>query len=212
MSLGNRSLAITVALAAVIGLAGCGTTTFTSTWKAPNEQAINPAGKTVAAIFVSKNEAQRRAGEDALAAAITAHGAHGVPGYMLLPNEGPGDGEAVRAQLKAAGANGAVVMRVVGKDQRITYTPGYAVAPALPPYYYGFGPYWGWGWGTVYDPGYLQTDTLVSVETLVYSLERNKLLWASTSRTTNPNNLDSLINEVAGATATEMINQGVLAQ
>jgi hypothetical protein len=209
MSLGIRSLA----LALLIALAGCvNTTTFISTWKAPDAQAINPSGKTVAAIFVTRNESQRRAGEDALAADITAHGAHGVPGYMLLPNEGPGDGEAVREQLKAAGANGAVVMRVVGKNQRVTYTPGYAAVAPLSPYYYGFGPYWGYGWGAVYEPGYLQTDTLVSVETLVYSLERDKLLWASTSRTTNPQNLDTLINEVASATAKEMVDEGVLAQ
>lgn len=198
-----RSLAV----AALVMLAACvATTTFTSTWKAPDAQVINPAGKTVAAIFVTRNEAQRRAGEDALAADISAHGAHGVPAYTLLPNEGPGDGDAVRAQLKAAGANGAVVMRVVGRDQRITYTPGYVV----PSYYYGFGPYWGYGWGAVYDPGYLRSDTLVSVETLIYSLERDKLLWASTSRTTNPANLDALINEVANATAAEMVNEGVL--
>jgi hypothetical protein len=95
----------------------------------------------------------------------------------------------------------------VGRDQRITYTPGYAA----PGPYRGFGPYWGYGWGTVYEPGYLQSDTLVSVETLVYSLANDKLLWASTSRTTNPQDLDRLVNEVADVTAKEMVKQGVLA-
>ena len=72
----------------------------------------------------------------------------------------------------------------------------------------GFGPYWGYGWGTAYSPGYLTTDTIVSVETLVYSLTDDKLLWASSSRTTNPGNLDQLIREVADATAKEMAKQG----
>jgi hypothetical protein len=36
-------------------------------------------------------------------------------------------------------------------------------------------------------------------------------VWASTSRTANPSNLDTLINEVADATAKEMVRQGFLA-
>jgi len=100
-------------------------------------------------------------------------------------------------------------MRVVGKDQKITYTPGYATT--LPVYYNGFGPYWSYGWQTVYEPGYLQNDTVVSVETLVYSLEKDKLLWASESRTTNPASLGTLVNEVADAVAKEMSKQGLLA-
>jgi hypothetical protein len=198
----------TLTIAALFCLAACATTTFTSTWKAPDVQAVNPAGKTVAAVFISKDESKRRAGEDALAAALSTRGAHGVPAYTILPDEAKMDSDAARAKLKEAGANGVVVMRLVGKDQQITYTPGYAG----PSYYGGFGPYWGYGWGTVYEPGYLQTDTLVSVETLVYSLDRDKLLWASQSRTTNPNNINALVREVSDVTADEMMKQGLLAK
>jgi|HubBroStandDraft_4_1064222.scaffolds.fasta_scaffold28981_2 hypothetical protein len=192
---------------AVLLLAACASTTFTSTWKAPDVQALNPAGKTIAAVFVARNESRRRSAEDLLAADISQHGAHGVAAYTLLPDDQRGDGEAARAKLKAAGIDGVVVMRVVGRDQRITYTPGYV----MPAYYGAFGPYWGYGWGAVYQPGYLQSDTVVSVETLVYSLTRDKLLWASTSRTTDPRGLDNLVTEVANATAKEMIRQGLLA-
>ena len=198
----------TLTLAVLVCLAACATTTFTSTWKSPDVQGLSPVGKTVAAVFVSKDESKRRAGEDALAAALSKRGAHGVAAYTILPDEARMDSEAARAKLKAAGANGVVVMRVVGKDQQITYTPGYAG----PSYYGGFGPYWGYGWGSVYEPGYLQTDTLVSVETLVYSLDRDKLLWASTSRTTNPNNINALVAEVSDVTAQEMVKQGLLAK
>jgi len=206
MSKRLMTLAVTGALIGV--LAGCGSTTFTSVWKDPKAQTINPIGKTVAAVFVSPDVSKRRAGEDALAADISRRGANGVPAYSIVPDSMRGDGEQARAALKAAGANGAVVMRVVGKDQQINYTPGTAM-PAGP--CYGWGPCWGYGWGTVYSPGYLTTDTIVSVETLVYSLTDDKLLWASTSRTTNPGNLDALINEVADATVKEMASQGLLA-
>jgi hypothetical protein len=197
----------TLTFAILIAVAACAaTTTFTSTWKAPDVSGVSPVGKTVATVFVSRDESKRRAGEDAMARAINSYGGHGLPAYTVLPNEAAEKAESASAKLKEAGANAVVTMRVVGKDQQVTYTPGYT-APA---YYGGFGPYWGYGWGTVSSPGYLQTDTLVSVETLLYSLDRDKLLWASTSRTTNPENLDSLVNEIADATANEMVKQGLL--
>jgi len=112
--------------ASVLCLYACATTTFVSTWKAPDAQQVSPVGKTIAAVFVSRDESKRRVGEDALAADLTARGAHGIAAYTLLPNDQRGNVEAARERLKAAGADGVVVMRVIGKDQKITYTPGYA--------------------------------------------------------------------------------------
>jgi hypothetical protein len=43
-------------------------------------------------------------------------------------------------------------------------------------------------------------------------LNRDELLWSSTSRTINPKNIDDLVNEVAYATAKEMVKQGLLAR
>lgn len=70
--------------AALLALGGCATTTFTSTWKAPDAKTFNPAGRTIAAVFVSDNDSNRRAAEDALARDLNARGARGVPAYTLL--------------------------------------------------------------------------------------------------------------------------------
>ena len=193
-------------------LVACATnTTLTSTWKAPGAQAINLTGKSIGAVFITNTESQRRSGENALASDLSARGARGFGTYHLLPGEQHLDGETAEARLRAAGASAVVFMRVVGKDQRITYTPGTVVTPP----YRGFRPYWGFGWRTVYQPGTVQTDTTVSVETLVYSLpagETSQLLWASTSRTANPADLNALVRQVAAATAREMASAGLLAR
>lgn len=183
-------------------------TVFVSTWKAPDVTVIAPGNKTVAAVFVSTDESQRRAAEDTLAADLSARGARGIASYAMLPAKQHYNADAARARLKEAGANGVVVMRVVAKDQQVTISPG---APPPPRYYGGFGPYWGYGWDYAYSQPTVYTDTLVSVETLVYSLDQDKLLWASTSKTTNPKDLATLVTEVAAATVNEMTKQGLLA-
>jgi hypothetical protein len=46
------------------------------------------------------------------------------------------------------------------------------------------------------------------VETLVYSVEQDKLLWAGQSKTTNPSNIQDFIRELSDAAAKEMRKAG----
>ena len=192
-------------------LVACANTTLTSSWRAPDVQGISFVGKSIGVVFITDAESLRRTGENALAMELSTRGARGFATFLLLPGDQHLDAEVAQARLKTAGADAAVFMRVVGEEQRITYTPGRVVGPS----YRGFGPYWGMGWRTMYQPGTLRTDTLVSVETLVYSLpdaKTSQLVWASTSRTTNPAGLDGLVRDVAAATARAMANEGFLAR
>ena len=203
-----RKKPLTALAVALTLLAACATTTLSSTWRSPSAQAISLTGRSIAVVFITNEESLRRNGENALAWNITARGARGFGTYYLLPSAQHNDAETAQARLKSVGADAVVTMRVVGREQRITYTPGWGTADP----WRGFGPYWGYGWRTA---GTLRTDTVVAVETLVYSLPTggtSQLLWASTSRTTNPNNIDALVREVADANAREMVRQGFLAR
>jgi hypothetical protein len=205
-----RSTPVTALAIGLTLLAGCASnTTLTSTWKSPDAPATNLAGQSVATVFITGNESQRRSGENALASDLSAQGARAFATFLLLPTESRFDAETAQARLQKAGATAVVTMRVIGQEQRITYRPGWVGTGP----YRGFGPYWGMGWGTVYQPGSVRTDTLLSVETLVYSLPAggtSQLLWASSSRTTNPNGVDALVRSVSRATAREMARQGFL--
>ena len=199
-----RSYPALVLGATLLCLGACATTTFTSTWKAPDGQTISPAGETIAAVVVSGDMRNWHAAEDALAKDLNARGAHAVPGYTLLPNGIRGDAEDRLARLKQAGANEVVVMRVVGEDKWPSYLQvhGSTFNASDTP-------------GTGNQPGGTELqhfDSLVSVETRVYSLDLNRLLWSSTSRTTNPRDIENLVNEVADATTTELVKQGLLAR
>ena len=68
------------------------------------------------------------------------------------------------------------------------------------------GGYYGGAW----TGGQVRTDTIVIVETLVYSLRQNKLGWAGESRTTNPTSVDAFVQELVAEAAEAMKKQGVL--
>lgn len=204
----NASLK-TVATAGVLALAvACASTTFNSTWRNPEAQPVSLGGKKVAAFFIAKNEAARRSVETALARELTARGAQGIPGYTLVPAEATQDESKVKALMEQNGVDGMVTMRVTGRDKQVSYSPGYW--RSVPYYRRGWGGYWGYGWGAVYQPGYLQTDTYVGVETLVFSARQDLMLWAGMSETVNPSRADAFAADLAKAVTAEMKKEGLL--
>ena len=103
---------------------GCSTTEFTSTWKDPSAQATEFRGKRVAAFVLTKDEARRRAAEDALAMELAKRGVQAIPGYKIVPSDQVADKEAVRAKLREQNVAGAVVMRVVDRRQEVELRAG----------------------------------------------------------------------------------------
>jgi hypothetical protein len=199
-------------IASVIGVlvvSGC-TSAFVSTWKAPDAEPFQLQGSKVAAIVMMRNEASRRAAEDALAREITARGAEGVPMYQILPDARPQNEAEARAALEKRGMAGAIVMRPVSIDKEIRSTPTTYSG------YYGsyWGGYYGHGWGTPWgmgvSTGEIRTDTIVTIETLIYSLRQNKLVWGAQSRTTNPRNVDKVVHQLAEDAAKELAKQGLI--
>lgn len=202
---------IQATLAAIIlTLIACSSTTFESTWRDPEARPVSLTGKKVVGLFMSKNAATRRLAEDAMAREISARGAQGVPAYSVLSDAEVKDQELVRAKLESLGFSGVVVMRVVGSETQYSYQPS-TVWVGGPHYRSFYGGYHRYGWGTVYDPGYLTVDKIVKVETLVYSLEQDKLIWAGISQTVDPTRIDSFIGELAKAVSDRMTKDGLFA-
>jgi hypothetical protein len=148
--------------------------------------------------------AARRAGEDKLASEITARGGVGVPMYSLVEPLSVGDEPIAREALAKADVKGVVVLHPSPTETEVT-PQDYNKAP----YNVYWDGYYSYGFGSPWEtkPTY---QTFVSVETLVYSLAQNQLVWAGRSKTTNPATLNALITEVASATATELTHSALL--
>jgi hypothetical protein len=195
---------------AVVALAAIGwrSTTFISTWRAPDARPLSfTKGDTVVAMVMAPNLSTRLGAEQVLAIELTRRGLRGLPSNTLIPEADVKDKDKAKALVEKSGAVGVVVMRVTGRDKEVSSsTSVYTTAN-----YGGFwGGYYGWGWGMVYDPSYLRTDTILGVETLVYDLRQDKLVWAGQSQSTNPKSVESFIKELVARAAAEMKKQGLI--
>ena len=180
-------------------------TKFTSTWKAPEASSITLAGQKVAALVIDKDESLRIAGEEGLARELSDRGLQGVPSYRMVPKEELRDVDKARGWFERSGVQGVVALRVVSDDKRKSWSPSVWASP----YYTSFWGYYGYGWGALYDPGYVRIDRVVALETLIYSVPQDKLLWAGVSQTDNPKDAASVIGDVVKAAVRELQNQGL---
>ncbi len=192
-----------------LGLAACGgATRFSSTWVDPAAGPTDWDGQKVVAFVLSTRDSIRLGAEESLARELTSRGAQGVAGHTLVPRDVTEDQDRVRELLSSAGVVGAVVMRVVSQTQQISSSPGTVWYTGS--YYPSFYGYWGYGWNAMYQPGQIRSDTIVSIETLLYSVEEDKLLWAGLSKTTNPENIPKFINQLVGAAGKEIRKTGLV--
>ncbi|HEX5055474.1 MAG TPA: hypothetical protein VFX02_03150 [Gammaproteobacteria bacterium] len=189
-------------MCALLCLSAC-TSTFVSSWRAPDAQPLQVGGAKVAAAVMAQDGPSRRMAEDTLAQEISKHGAQGVALYTLVPDTDLSDEGEVRSELEQAGVAGLVIMRPVGVDKEVVATP--SAGPTYPGYWGGYH----YGWANPWPSG-IHTNTIVYVETQVYSLDQNKLVWSGQSKTTNPQQVDNLVEELAAATAKELERQGLL--
>jgi len=186
----------------LLGTAACATTSLTSTWVAPDAKPLDPQKKVVA-VMITDRESSRLAAEDALVKVMQGRGLNAVASYSILPGQIARDTARAHAVLMQEGVDAVVAARMLGKEQQTTYTPGTG-------YYGSTWGYWGYGWGAAYSPGYVSTDQIVTVETLVYSVSQNKLVWAGQSKTTNPSNIDAFVGELASVVGGELRKAGLV--
>jgi hypothetical protein len=184
--------------AVALGFAACaGSTTIEQSWKAPDLPPSNL--HNVVTVYISRDVTVRRAVEDSMAQKLAPLGVRAVPAYSILSDDELKDRERAKAKLAAGGYDGVVALRLVGKETKIVATPSN---------FYG---YWGTAWPGAYDPGYLSTETVVRVETNVFSLADDKLVWSGISKTIDPNTIRSTIDDVTKVVAKALEKQQIIA-
>lgn len=178
-------------LAALAG--GCASTEIVSAWR--DEDLARVPFRKVLVVFQHPDPRLRRILERRMAADIP----NAVPSHAIFSDDEVRDIDKVKARVREQGFDSSVIMRIVSVDREVSYRPGRVYA--VPGFYHGFYGYWGYGWQTVYEPGYYRSDRIVTIATNVYSVADDKLVWASQSETFNPASLREAVADVLRVTS-----------
>jgi hypothetical protein len=212
---------IIITLTSVL-LLSCGSnTTIVDSWRDPNTTISKEQFKKVLVVVLVKDETNRRVAENTIVAADPSlfHPSYDLYNQKNL-NLTP---EQKTAILNDEGYDGVITMRLVDKNTDVNYVPGTNTYMGYGGMYngaygYGYGGMYGGGFGgwygaygaTYYDPGYYQESTNYIIETSVFSVKSNKLLWTGTTKTVDPDDVSTTVTNVMQAVADEMRKDGTL--
>ena len=79
-------------------------------------------------------------------------------------------------------------------------------------YYSTFWGYWNQSWTTVYEIGSRTSPRRVAIETLIYSVEQDQLIWAGESESTDPKDVRSFVKQLVDAIGKEMRKAGLVSK
>jgi hypothetical protein len=169
-----RHISFFSALITLFLLSACATTTTTNVWR---DQTYGGPVKKILVMGISQKKGIQRFFEDEFVRQLRERGTDGVAGYSILPYDEKMDKNFIAAKARELGADTVLVARPLSRKTERSYVPGQVYA--VPGSYSRWGSYY----GHAYSPGYVVEDEYVYIETNLYDVATEKLIWAAESET-----------------------------
>ena len=186
-----------------LSLLSCTSTKIVSSWCEPNKQiTINNLNKVlVVALFKSETTAHNA--EDQMVGYLNGKGIQSY-NYFTASFDKKNE-EVIRQKIKADGFDGAITMRLIDVDKEKIYNP--SEINYYPDVYRSFSGYYYSLWSYSKTPGYYTTTKKFIIETNVYSIKTDKIIWSSITETIDLDGVEKLTNEVAKVVYKQMVKE-----
>jgi len=185
----------------LIGLMfACGPSTkLEKSWADPSFNATTTKPFTKVLIIAPlKDEASQRTAEDKIAKQLKQ--GVGVQSYTYL-SAADTNKNVVDQKLLKDGFDGIIEMHLKEVEKSTEYVQGSSYGG------YGYRGYYGYG---SYSPGYYTENKTFMVETNLYSIRENKLLWSGTTSSLNPTSFDATIDQIIYTVKYELQKKGLI--
>lgn len=185
-------------------LAGCASTKISGEWDNPE---VKTAGlyKKIFLTAVTGEETVRRQVEDAFQATLSPLQVEGIQSYLSMPDSGKPEKDALVSAVKASGADAALVIRMVKKENKVTVSPTY----------YGPSGYYGGyyrSWDDFYAPSTVYQYDVVTLEARLYDVATEALVVAISTETVDAGKLQKEIEKYAALISNRLAEKGVLVE
>jgi hypothetical protein len=191
-----------IALTILISVAGCTTTEITSEWR--DQDYAGGKIDNILVIGVSNQVSVRHMVESNMVAELEKLNVSATPSYTIMDVGTEIDHATVKAAIADKNFDAVLVTHLVGVEQKQQYVPP---TPAINPGYYG---YYSMAYGRVYEPGYYEQYEVVKLETLLYDVDSDKLVWSMGSDTIESGSNEKLIESNVKAVIESLGKQNLL--
>jgi len=174
---------ILVSLGLVL-LAACASTKVVEHWSDPD---FNAKLKNIMVLSLNQSDKSRRLFENSFLDALKQRKIQSLASYTLLPSNEDLDKEKVKSAINGSDIDAVLVLRSV----KITMEERYVQAQTTGTRYNSFYAYVG-----EYRPtysSYTTDDKLVHLETNLYAVDGEKLIWTGKTETSNPSDVHAYL-------------------
>jgi hypothetical protein len=162
--------------------------------------------KRIVVIAVTDETSVRRNFEDKLVAKLRAAAVDAVPSYRYLPENMKADNARLEETVRRAGADAALITRLLRVEQRTQVESGYYDPPPALGLYHWYSSAW---YGFYRPPRVYHYEAYVT-ETTLYDTVKNEVVWTATIRTIAPDDLSEAMDEYIEAVVNALKGKNLL--
>jgi len=193
-------------------LNACSSTMLVEDWS--DKTYKGPTLKKILVIGVIKEESRRRSFENEFVRLITNDVRTGIASHTVLGDlKTHANKESVLAAVEKSGADGVIIVTTHGVTQQkrvtpmtVDYIPGAAS-------YGGYGDmygYYGLSHAYVFNQGNTVSETILRVDTKLFEVASEKMIWSGKTETLNPKSATKLIAEFEQQVIRDMRRNGFI--
>lgn len=206
-----RNTYLRLSVFCILVLAGCASSTeITGVWKSTESQT---SYRNICVAATTDNAIAKQVIEDEMFRQLKQKGIRATRISDLLPRKFTGDvdeKEVILQEVKKNGNDAILAFTLIKQKEQTRYVPGPSQYMPYADYYGTFGGYYGYYGPRIYSPGYYTTDEIYYIETNLYDVKSEKLVWSVQSRTYNPSGIGQFSVDFTKAITRQLIKSGVI--
>jgi hypothetical protein len=189
---------IALVLGTVLLVASCANTKISQSWVEPDN---NKVYNNLLVIGVAESQQNRRAYESLFVEQLNALGVKAEASYKIIKSDQKIDRATISKAIEGLNIDGVLITHVLAIDEDTVYRPSMQYTTmyggGYPGGYYG-GLYTYYPHVSTYvtSPGYYTTHQTYTIETNLYDVESEELVWSAHTRTFAPDSVDEVINDL----------------
>ena len=174
-------------------ITACSNTKITSVWM--DQKKEGTSFNDILVIGIAEEEHNRRLFEEAFTTQLNAAGTEGEVSYRILPEGITINRDTVAEAIDGKDIDAVIVTHLVSVKEETVYRQNMDYRPTYG-YYNGLYSYYPHVNSYVHQPGYYTTHDVVLLETNLYEVKSEELVWSAQSRSFAPESAQEVIDDL----------------
>ncbi len=200
----------------------CQTTKLVGSWKKP--EATPKKFTSLGVVAMIPNMSNRTLVETSVAGELRSKGIAATATFDIFPLAGKKDivkeldidpeelKKMVKARIQKFEFDAILIVGVLDVQKESRYNQGASFSFAFPVYDYTYYGYYNYAYSTIHYPGYYTTNTTYFVESNLYDVNTENLIWTGQTKTEDPQSVAKEAPDFAKLIVNEMISKNALSR